>query len=343
MPGRQDRAERTRSGRSNGIGRDLRTVREFSRHREAPPITPDLTAWLVFAAVVVGGLVIDLAVVHRNLHAVTLGEAATWSAIWIAVALLFGAGVWIWFGHDRGLEYYTGWLIEKALSVDNIFVFVVLFRYFDVPARFQHRVLFWGVLGAIVLRGVFITMGIALLREFHWLVYVLGAFLVFTGVRLALAREQHMEPATNPVLRLLRRLLPITADYHGQRFTVRDPRFAVTPLFVVLVMVETTDLVFALDSIPAILAITRHKFVVYTSNVFAILGLRSLYFLVARAMERLTYLRFGLALILAFVGVKMFASAFVHVPVMISLAIILTVLAGTVAASVITTKGADSP
>jgi tellurite resistance protein TerC len=289
--------------------------------------------WGFFLALVAVLLVIDLAVAHRKPHAVTVREAAIWSTVWVTVALLFGVLVWTLYGRNRALEYYTGWVIEKALSVDNLFVFVVLFTYFRVPARYEHRVLFWGVLGALVLRALMIWAGVALLEHFEWLVYVLGVLLVLTGIKLARQSEFAVHPERNLVLRLLRAWLPVTPGYQGGRFFVRHPRPAATPLLVVLLLVETTDLVFAVDSIPAILAITRDPFVVYTSNAFAILGLRSLYFLLAGVVDRFHYLRSGLAVILGFVGVKMLLADVWPLPVAVSLVIVLGVLAVAVVAS----------
>lgn len=280
-------------------------------------------------------LALDLLVAHRTPHAVSLREAALWSAIWVATACLFGAGLWMTSGPQAGLEYFTGWLIEKALSVDNIFVFVVLFGYFRVPPEYQHRVLFWGVLGALLMRGVMIGAGVLLLRQFHWLIYVFGGFLVLTGVKLARQDGPPVDPERNPLLRLLRRLLPVTPNYHGPRFFVRQPGLAATPLFVVLVLIEATDLIFAIDSIPAILAITRDPFIVYTSNAFAILGLRSLYFLLAGIVDRFHYLRLGLAAILALVGVKMVLSDVRPVPLPVSLLAIFGILATAITASLL--------
>jgi tellurite resistance protein TerC len=284
--------------------------------------------WIAFAAILVVMLAIDLGVVHRRAHTVSLREAAIWSAVWVALSLAFGLGVWIFMGPTQGLEFYTGYLIEKALSIDNIFVFVLIFSYFRVPQQFQHRVLFWGVLGALVMRGVFISAGVLLLETFDWVFYLFGAFLVYSGFRMARSKPQ-IHPSQNPFLRLLQRALPITDAYHGARFFVRnrdgDERGAgwcATPLLIVLVLVETTDVIFALDSIPAVFAITRDPFIVYTSNMLAVLGLRALYFLLAGVIERFRYLKFGLSAVLVLVGAKMLAEDFVHVPIGASLAAI---------------------
>ena len=276
-------------------------------------------------------LAVDLLVFHREAHEVRVREAATWSLIWIALALLFGAGVYKFMGRDAGLEYFAGYLIEKALSVDNIFVFVLIFTFFRVPARYQHRVLFWGILGALVMRGVMIAAGAYLIQQFHWVIYVFGAFLVFTGVRMAMHSEHDLDPESSLVNRLIRRVVPVTNEYHGQRFFVRDQaahrsRLVATPLFIVLVLVETTDLIFAVDSIPAIFAVTEEPFIVYSSNVFAILGLRALYFLLGDVIRRFHYLKVGLSVVLVFVGLKMLAADVYKVPIGVSLAVIALVL-----------------
>ena len=296
--------------------------------------TSSVTLWIGFNLFVLGLLALDLGVFHRHAHEVTFKEAASWSAVWIALALAFNLGIWHWFGEQKALEFLTGYLIEKSLSVDNIFVIALLFSYFAVPARYQHRVLFWGILGALVLRAIFIGAGAALLARFHWIIYLFGAFLIVTGLKMALTRESAIEPEKNPVLRLLRRWIPVTDRFHGQNFFVREHgvRLA-TPLFLVLVLVETTDLIFAVDSIPAIFAVTTDPFLVYTSNVFAILGLRSLYFLLAGVMHKFTYLKLGLAAILVFVGIKMSIVGFYAIPAWVSLAVIAALLAIAIGAS----------
>jgi tellurite resistance protein TerC len=281
-------------------------------------------------------LALDLGVFHRKAHDVTVKEAATWSFVWIALALAFNAAVWHWFGAQKGTEFLTGYLIEKSLSVDNIFVFALVFSYFSVPSKYQHRVLFWGILGALVMRAIFIGAGAALLTRFHWIVYLFGAFLILTGLKMAFAPSKGLEPEKNPVVRLVRRLMPVSAEYHGQSFFVRQGgRLVATPLFLVLALVETTDLIFAVDSIPAIFAVTTDPFIVYTSNVFAMLGLRSLYFLLAGVMHRFHYLKQGLAAVLVFVGVKMAIVDFVKVPAAVSLGVIATLLATAVVASLL--------
>ena len=300
-----------------------------------------LWLWIGFIALVLALLALDLFVFHRRPHEVRLREAATWSAAWIGLALIFAyAVVYRHFGREAGLEFLTGYLIEKALSVDNIFVFVLIFSYFRVPARYQHRVLFWGILGALVMRGAMIAAGAVLIRQFHWVIYVFGAFLVVTGMRLAVHDEHEIHPEANPVLRLIRRFLPVTDTYHGQRFFLRErgagpARLVATPLLVVLVLVETTDLVFAVDSIPAIFAITQDPFIVFTSNIFAILGLRALYFLLAGIIHRFRYLKLGLSVVLVFVGAKMLASDVYPIPVGLSLGVVAAVIGASVGASLL--------
>ena len=298
-----------------------------------------LWLWVGFNLFVLAMLAVDLGIFHRHAHAVSLREAGIWSTVWIALALLFNLGVWKFLGPQPGVEFLTGYLIEKSLSIDNIFVIALLFAYFKVPDQYQHRVLFWGILGALVMRAGFILAGAALLERFHWIIYLFGAFLVLTGIKMALAPEQGLEPEKNPVLRLVRRLMPVTADFRGPSFFVREGgRRAATPLFLVLVMVEFTDLVFAVDSIPAIFAVTRDPFLVYTSNVFAILGLRSLYFLLAGVMHKFEYLKLGLAAILVFVGAKMALVDWVKIPAGVSLGVIAAILGVAVAASLVAAR-----
>jgi tellurite resistance protein TerC len=298
--------------------------------------------WVGFNVFVLAMLALDLGVFHRQAHVVGLREAAAWSAVWVALALVFNAGLWILAGSTVGLEFLTGYLIEKSLSVDNIFVFVMLFTYFAVPGQYQHRVLFWGILGALVMRGGFIAAGAYLLQQFHWVMYLFGGVLVLTGIKMAMRGDHPIDPERNPVTRLARRVLPLTTRYHGQRFWVRERgRWVATPLFLVLLLVEFTDLVFAIDSIPAIFAVTQEPFIVYTSNVFAILGLRSLYFLLAGVVHRFVYLKYGLALVLVFVGVKMLLVDLYKVPVAASLGIIMTVLGVSIVASLRRRAGRD--
>jgi len=290
--------------------------------------------WVGFTVFVLAMLALDLGVFHRRAHAVHVREALLWTLVWISLAMIFNVGVYFWFGSERALEFLTGYVIEKALSVDNIFVFLVIFSYFAVPAALQHRVLFWGILGALVMRAIFIFLGAALLQQFHWVMYVFGAFLLFTGVKLLLQRGSEVHPERNPLFQLFRRMVPSVSDYRGSHFTVVEAgkRYA-TPLLLVLVAIEATDLVFAIDSIPAVFAITRDPFIVYTSNIFAILGLRALYFALAGVMGRFHYLRVGLALVLAFVGAKMMLTDLYKIPIVASLAVVAALLAGSVVAS----------
>jgi tellurite resistance protein TerC len=292
--------------------------------------------WIGFTLFVLAMLALDLGVFHRKARVIAVREALLWTLFWIALALLFNVGVYQWFGTERALEFFTGYVIEKALSVDNIFVFLVIFSYFGVPARLQHRVLFWGILGALLMRGAFIFLGVALIEAFHWVIYVFGAFLVFTGVRLMYKQGDEVHPERNPLFRIFRRFVRSVADYRGQSFIVRENgRRHATPLLLVLVAIEATDIVFAVDSIPAIFAITHDPFIVYTSNIFAILGLRALYFALAGMLGKFRYLRFGLALVLVFVGVKMLLTDVYRLPVAASLCVVAGLLAGSVVASLL--------
>ena len=298
-----------------------------------------LWAWAAVTVAILAMLLIDLLVVHKDAHAVTIREAAYSSAVWITIGLLFGLVIWATEGGQLAGEYYTGYLVEKSLSVDNIFVFALLFTYFAVPAALQHRVLFWGVVGALVFRAIFIALGATLLERFHWMIFVFGGFLVITGIRMAMSREDHVDPGRNPILRLMRKMVPMTDAYHGQKFTIREggKRLA-TPLLAVLVAVETTDIIFAVDSIPAVFAVTEDPFLVFTSNAFAILGLRALYFLLADLMDRFTYLKLGLAVVLVFVGVKMLVSDQWHPPGWLPLVVIAAILGISVYASLRSTR-----
>lgn len=294
-----------------------------------------ITWWVLFNVFVLAMLALDLGVFHRKAHEVHLREALAWTGVWIALALLFNAGLWYWQGGTIALQFLTGYLIEKALSVDNIFIFVLIFSAFGVPAAYQHRVLFWGIIGALVMRAALIAAGITLINRFHWVIYVFGAFLVITGIKMAITKDKELHPERNPVLKLFRRFVPVTSDYQGQRFLVqRDGRRYATPLLVVLVLVETSDLIFAVDSIPAILAITTDAFIVYTSNVFAILGLRALYFALAGVIRMFHYLHFGLSFVLVFVGVKMLIAEWYKIPVAVSLGVIALMLTVSILASI---------
>jgi len=304
----------------------------------------DAWTWVAFVALILLLLALDLLVFHREAHEVSFREATLYSAFWIALGLSFGLVVWVWLGPSAGGEYLAGYLIEKSLSVDNIFVFALIFTYFAVPAKYQHRVLFWGILGALVFRAMFIAGGAALLDRFHWTVYVFGAFLIITGIRMATHRHEEIHPERNPVLKLFRRIVRTTPDYRGQRFVLREAGVLVaTPLLAVLLIVETTDILFAVDSIPAIFAVTREPFLVFTSNAFAILGLRALYFMLAGMIKRFVYLKFGLSVVLVFVGVKMTISELYKVPTWVSLAFIAVVLTISIVASLVRTAAQPEP
>jgi len=300
-----------------------------------------LWGWVGFNVVVLAILALDLGVLHRREAKVSVREAATWSGVWVALLLCFAFAVYRTMGREPGLEFLTGYLIEYALSVDNIFVFVLIFSYFNVPEKYQHRVLFWGIVGALVLRGVMIVAGSALVTRFAWTLYIFGAFLVFTGLRMALQKaDAAYNPEHDPVLRLSRRLIPVTNDYHGDSFFVRTRdkdgkgHLAATPLFIVMVIVNTTDIIFATDSIPAIFAVTRDPFIVYTSNICAVLGLRALYFLLAGVVDKFVYLKLGLSIVLIFIGLKMLLEGFIHIPIVASLGVVGAVLGTSIFASV---------
>lgn len=290
--------------------------------------------WVVFVVVVAVLLIGDLLLVHRKPHAITFKEAAIESAVWVALGLSFTLVMLWWQGGAAAGEYLAGYLIEKSLSVDNVFVWAVILSYFAVPAEYQFRVLFWGVFGALVLRALFIFAGVALIENFDWILYVFGAFLIFTAFRIARHQDQEIHPEDNPVLKLFRRVVPSTTEYDGQKlFTRRGGRLLATPLFAVLVLIESTDVVFAVDSIPAILAVSREPFIVFSSNAFAILGLRALYFLLAGMAGRFRYLNLGLGIILGFVGIKMIIAQWYHLPIWLSLTVIAVVLTITIVAS----------
>src|SRR5262252_6599139 len=291
--------------------------------------------WVAFNVFVLMMLAVDLGVLHRRAHEVRLKEALVWSGIWIALALLFALGVYAWYGSQPALEFLTGYLIEKSLSIDNIFVFVLIFAYFKVPALYQHRVLFWGILGALVMRAIFIFAGIALLQRLHWILYAFGALLILTGIKMATEKDKEIHPDKNPVLKLFRRLVAVTEDYHADHFFVKQSgQYAATPLFIVLLVVET---------IPAILGITRDPFLVYTSNVFAILGLRALYFALAGVMRLFHYLHYGLSAILIFVGAKMLLADVYKLPAGVALGVIAGLLLIAVIASVLRPRQKDAP
>ncbi|GAB4195471.1 MAG: TerC family protein [Roseiflexaceae bacterium] len=306
--------------------------------------------WVGFNAFVLAMLALDLGVFHRHAHVVSIKEASIWSVVWISLALVFNALIFLFWNQIRpgsgytnneaGLAFLTGYLIEKSLSVDNIFVFVLIFTTFAVPAAYQHRVLFWGIIGALLMRGIMIAVGATLIKEFHWIIYIFGAFLIFTGIRMAFHKNEEIHPENNPVIKLFRRFFPVTENYEKDHFFVRRAGVLMaTPLFLVLIMVETTDLIFAVDSIPAIFAVTQDPFLVYTSNVFAILGLRSLYFVLAGVVHKFHYLKLGLSVVLSFVGVKMLLTDTAYkIPTGISLGVVAAVLTVAVVASIIRSR-----
>jgi tellurite resistance protein TerC len=302
-------------------------------------MTHQILLWVSFNLFVLILLALDLGVFHRHSHTIKIKEALGWSAFWVLLALLFNLVIYYWRGPAVALSFLTGYLIEKSLSVDNLFVFLMIFSYFKVAPLYQHKVLFWGIVGALVMRAIFIGAGVALIQTFHWVIYVFGVFLIIIAVRMAFEEEKEIHPEKNPVLKLFRRLMPVTEDYVAGKFFIRkNKKSFATPLFVVLLVIETTDVIFAVDSIPAILAITTDPFIVYTSNVFAILGLRALYFALAGAMELFHFLNRGLALILAFVGVKMLISKLYEIPVGVALGVVVLTLVITIVASIMFPK-----
>lgn len=295
--------------------------------------------WAGFLLFVLLMLALDLGVFHRKSHEVKIKEALIWSAVWISLALIFNAGVYFYLGKEKAIEFLTGYVIEKSLSVDNLFVFIMVFSYFNVDTKYQHKVLFWGILGALVMRAIFIFAGVALIQQFHWIIYVFGAFLIFTGIKMLVQKNEEVSPDKNPLVRLFKRFFPVTDIVHGDRFFVKiNAKTVATPLFIVLLIIEFTDLIFAVDSIPAILAISNDTFIIFTSNVFAILGLRALYFALAGIAKLFYYLKYGLSAILVFVGVKMVIAGFFKIPVLYSLLIIVSILLISILASVIFPK-----
>lgn len=303
-------------------------------------IQNEALALIIFNVFIIAMLLLDLGIFQRREHEIGIKEALGWSAFWIALSLLFNLGLYLWQGREAALQFFTGYLIEKSLSVDNLFVFLMLFMYFKVPGKYQHKVLFWGILGALVMRGALIAAGVALISRFHWILYLFGLFLVFAGVKMGLQKETvEVHPERNIVVRFFKRLMPVTSDYHGSRFFLKqDGRRYATLLFIVVIVIETTDLVFALDSIPAIFAISTDPFIVYTSNVFAILGLRALYFALAGLMNIFHHLKIGLSVVLTFVGVKMLLSEVFPIPITITLLVVGGVLLAAILASIIWPK-----
>ena len=298
--------------------------------------------WIGFNAFVLIMLALDLGVFHKKTHEVKVKEALIWTAVWIALAMVFNAGIFHFFGKEKGVEFLTGYVIEKSLSVDNIFVFIMVFSYFQIPTKYQHKVLFWGVLGALLMRAIFIFAGVALISKFHWIIYIFGGFLIFTGFKMLFQEDKPIEPEKNPLIKLVRKILPVSNELHGDKFIIKQgAKTIATPLLLVLVLIEFTDLIFAVDSIPAILAISKDPFIVYTSNVFAIMGLRSLYFALSGITQYFVYLKYGLAAILIFVGTKMSIVDFYKAPVLLSLLIIVTILAISVIASLMVKSTED--
>ncbi len=302
-------------------------------------MSPQTWMWIGFNALVLVLLVLDLGVFHRKAHAIRVKEALYLSAFWIALALAFNVGVYYFLGQDAALKFLTGYLLEKSLSVDNLFVFLLIFTYFRVPSTYQHKVLFWGILGALVMRAIFIFGGITLVSRFHWLFYLMGAFLIFTGIKLAFEKDKEVHPEKNPAIALVRKIFPVTSGFEGSKFFIRkEGKLWATPLFVILIVVETTDVIFAVDSVPAILAISLDPFIVYSSNVFAILGLRALYFALAGVMQMFHHLHYGLSMILVFVGVKMLIADWYKIPISIALGFIALVLTLSIVASILWPK-----
>ncbi|MBK9247736.1 MAG: TerC family protein [Ignavibacteria bacterium] len=295
--------------------------------------------WVGFHVLVFILLILDLFVINKKAHEITVRESIKWTGVWIGLAVLFGIGIWYWGTPQMALEFATGYIIEKSLSVDNLFVFLTIFSYFQVPAKYQHKVLFWGIFGALVLRAIFILGGVVLIQQFHPVIYIFGGFLLFTGIKLAIQQEQKIEPEKNPVLKLLRRTMGVSKYYHEDKFFIKrlGHTFA-TPLFVVLVLIETTDLLFAVDSIPAVIAISENPFIIYTSNVFAILGLRTLYFALAGLVNIFHYLNLGMSIILMFIGMKMMLSDIFKIPIALALGVVVGILVLSVAASLIIPK-----
>lgn len=283
--------------------------------------------WIGFILFILAILFVDLGVFHKNSHEVKIKEALAWSAVWIALAMLFNAGIYYFFGWEKAVEFFTGYVIEKSLSIDNLFVFIMIFSFFNVDVKYQHKVLFWGIIGALILRAIFIFAGVELISKFHWIMYLFGGFLLFTGIKMLFHKDEKIEPDKNIIVRIFKRFFAVTDQNHGDKFFVKENgKKAATPLFIVLIMIEFTDLIFAVDSIPAILAISKDTFIIFTSNVFAILGLRALYFALAGITKYFYYLKYGLSAILVFVGLKMIAAEFYKIDSLISLAIILGIL-----------------
>jgi len=308
-------------------------------------MTESIWLWVGLNVFVLAMLALDLGVFHRKAHVVSLKESFAWTGVWVALALVFNAGIWHYYGSQKGLEFFTGYLIEKSLSVDNVFVFALLFSYFAVPPLYQHKVLFWGILGALIMRAIMIVAGAALITKFAWIIYVFGGFLILTGIKMIVKREEEIHPERNPVVKWFKKLMPVTPEYRGDKFFVREHGIRMaTPLFVVLLLVEISDVIFAVDSIPAIFAVTKDPFIVYTSNVFAILGLRSLYFALAGVMDKFHYLKMGLGVVLTFVGVKMILAHTVwKIDTLVSLGVIVAILTTSVVMSLLRPRKVKLP
>jgi tellurite resistance protein TerC len=295
--------------------------------------------WAGFLGFVLAMLALDLGVFHKKAHVVGFKEALIWSVVWISMAGLFNVAIYVWFGETKALEFTTGYVIEKALSVDNIFIFLIIFSYFAVPAAYQHRVLFWGIVGALIMRGIFIVLGAALLAKFHWIIYVFGGFLVLTGIKMLISDDSNRQPDQTPAYRFFKRFIPASSTYDGSKlFTRQNGALLATPLFIVLLLVEFTDLIFAVDSIPAVFAVTQDPFIVFTSNIFAILGLRSLFFLLSGVMNKFSRLKTGLALVLVFVGIKMAIMDVYKIQTLHSLLAVAMLIAGAILASLLWPK-----
>jgi tellurite resistance protein TerC len=295
--------------------------------------------WILFTVFILGMLVLDLGVINRRAHVIKMKEALIWTSVWISLALLFGVGVYYLQGHHKAMEYFAGYLIEKSLSIDNLFVFMLIFAYFGIPRELEHKALFWGILLALITRAIFIFAGVALINTFHWIIYIFGVFLIYTGIKMALNKQTEVHPDRNIAIRILRFFIPVSDKFEGSKFFVvkKGVRYA-TPMLAVVLVLETTDILFAIDSIPAVLAISKDPFIVYTSNVFAILGMRSLYFAIAGLMRLFHLLHFGLAGILSFVGMKMLVEDFFHIPVTTSLIVIAAILIVSIVTSIIWPK-----